>query len=325
MFGQQLGVKAESTYGTPVTVDRFFEYTSESMKLEMGRTKGAGLRSGGRWERTDKRLPYRLGASGSVAMPVPTKGFGFWLKQAFGSADSVVGPTDSNYTQTHVGATKLGDMFTMQLNRQTSDEANQAFTYHGCKVTAMELSLEPEGVLMASFDLDAEDEDTSTSLASVSYTSGDREFSWANCSLTIAAAAMELTSFKFRLETPMNTARRLIRGSALKKQPLENDRWKATMELGLEFANTTQYARFQASAIASALGAVVFTADGDVAHGGTTVPRLEITMPNADFSEVDGPNASDRDIVTTTFTVEALHDGSSEAVTATYRTTDTAP
>lgn len=324
MFAQQLGVKAESTYGTPVTVDRFFEYASESMALEMGRTVSAGLRSGGRWPRSDRRLPYRKGASGSVSLEVPTKGFGFWLKQAFGSTDTISGAVDANYTQTHVGATKLSDMFTLQFNRQTSDEANQAFTYHGCKVAAFELSIEPEGILMASFDIDAEDEDTSTGLATVSYTSDYRVFSWANCSATIGGSAVEMTSYKFRLETPLNTGRRLIRGSALKKEPLENGQWKATVEIGLEFTNTTQYARFQAAAMASALGAIVLTADGDIAHGGTTVPRLVVTVPNADFMEVDGPNSSDQDIIGTTFTCEALYDGSSEAVTATYRTTDAA-
>lgn len=324
MHAQQLGVKAESTYGTPVVVDRFFEYVSESMKLDMARTRSAGLRSGQRIGRTDRFLPYRKGASGSVTMEVPTKGFGFWLKQATGSPDAVSAAVDSNYTQTHIIATLLADMFTMQFNRQTTDEANQAFTYHGCKVLAMELSIEPEGILMGTFELDAEDEDTSTGLASVSYTSDYRVFAWQNAAVTIATVAVPMTSYKLRIENPLNVDRRLISGSALKLQPLENADRLVTVTMGLEFTSTTQYARFQSATAAGALAAVEATFDGDVAHAGTTVPRLVVTTPKVDFEAVDGLVAADKDRIAYTISGTALYDGSSEALTITYRTTDAA-
>lgn len=323
MFANQLGIKAESTYGTPVVVDRFYEYTSETLNPRMGRTKASGLRSGARVERTDRRLPYRLGAAGNITMDVPTKGFGLMMKMIFGGA-AISGATDSNYTQTFTIADLTGDMFTAQVNRQTNDAADKAFTFHGGKVVAAELSMDPEGVLVASIDCDFEDWDTGTALASVSYTSDFRVFSFVNGSATIGGSAVELTSWKCRIENPLNVDRRFIRGSALKKEPLENGPRMVTVELGLEFANTTQYDRFQAAAAASALGASVATFDGDIAHGGSTVPRITVTTPSLDFVEVDGPNATGNDIRHTLFRCQALYDGSNEAITATYRTTDSA-
>ena len=45
----QLGVANESTYGTAVTVSRFFEYESEGIEESYGRTEGDPLRLGLSW------------------------------------------------------------------------------------------------------------------------------------------------------------------------------------------------------------------------------------------------------------------------------------
>ena len=58
---QQFGMKVESTYGTPVTVDRFYELSGESLRMDVGRTRSAGLRSGQTFDRTDRFLPFKTG------------------------------------------------------------------------------------------------------------------------------------------------------------------------------------------------------------------------------------------------------------------------
>ena len=73
-FLGQLGVKAEATYGTGVTVDRFFEFDSESLAVEVGRVESSGIRAGTRAMRSDRRVPYVIGAGGSVEMMVLSKG-----------------------------------------------------------------------------------------------------------------------------------------------------------------------------------------------------------------------------------------------------------
>jgi hypothetical protein len=96
----QFGVAKETTWATPVTVSRFFEFTSEGVKPVVGRVESKGIRAGARAFRNDRSQPVAKGASGSVEFEVPTKGFGFWLEHMFGGSVVTVGPTDANYTHT---------------------------------------------------------------------------------------------------------------------------------------------------------------------------------------------------------------------------------
>jgi hypothetical protein len=45
-IGSQFGAKKETTWGTAVTVDKFFEYESESLSLDQTYYDGLGLRAG---------------------------------------------------------------------------------------------------------------------------------------------------------------------------------------------------------------------------------------------------------------------------------------
>lgn len=154
----QLGVVDESTYGTPVVVSRFFEYNSEDISPDQGRTESAGLRVGNRTRRADRYEPFRRGAAGSLMFDVPTKGFGFWLKHMLGTVASGT-IVDSNYTHTGTEGSLLGKFFTTQLNRPFNPSGTaQAFTYHGGKVADWELSCDLDGVLVASLGCDFEDE-----------------------------------------------------------------------------------------------------------------------------------------------------------------------
>ena len=47
-LGGQLGLAAESTYGTFVAPTRWFEFNSESLHLERERIESAGIRAGRR-------------------------------------------------------------------------------------------------------------------------------------------------------------------------------------------------------------------------------------------------------------------------------------
>ena len=112
----QLGGKAETTYGTPVTVDRFWPFISSNLSPDYAITSAADeLRAGSIVERVEQDDPYIAGGGGSIEMYVPTKGFGLLVSHALGSA-SIGSITDSNYTQTFVlSATgKNGKSLTLQ-------------------------------------------------------------------------------------------------------------------------------------------------------------------------------------------------------------------
>jgi len=320
----QLGVVDESTYGTPVTVTRFFEFNSESIKLDQGRNESAGLRVGARTLRSDRFEPFRRGAAGDIEFDVPTKGFGWWLKHMLGAvATGTV--TDANYTHTGTEGALVGDSFTLQLNRPFNPSGTaQAYTYHGCKVIGWELSCDADGVLVASISIDAEDEDTTTALASASYPSDYRIFTFAGAAVTIGGSAVELKRFAVSAEIPMDTERRYLRGSSLKKEPTENGMRVYSFEAEADFADLTQYNRFRAAARADTLAAIVATFDGPVAHGGTTLPRLTVTIPAARFDAVE-QNIAGPEGLMSTISGRALWDGTNSPVTLAYRSTDATP
>lgn len=319
----QLGVKEESTYGTAVTVDSFFEFNTESIKAQQGRVESKGHRKSQLVARSDRFMPYAIGAAGSIELDVPTKGFGKFLKWALGSV-STGSITDSNYTHTFTLASTLPS-FTAQFARALNDATATPWTYAGCKVTSLELMIDRLGKLVATIEVDAQAEENSTSLATASYTASTDVFSWAGGSCTIAASSAEIDSFRVKITNPLRTDKHRIRGSVLKKEPTRNDLATVEWSLVVDHTAMTNYNRFKSATRSGALAAIVATFDGPVAHAGSTLPRLEITLPAARFDTADGHNVTDWQELTGSFSGVAMDNGSDPPVTITYRTTDATP
>lgn len=291
----QLGVVNEAAYGTPLTPTRFFEYNSESIALDQPRIESAGMRPSMFFDRVDRFQPYRKGAAGSIEFDVPTKGFGFWLQHLFGSV-ATAGPVDSNYTHTATVASLLGKFFTLQINRPFNPSGTaQAFTYEGGKVVGWEFSCDVDGVLVCKLDLDFEDENTSTALATASYPTDYRIFTFAGGSVTIGGSSVEVKSFKVAGTNGLNVDRRYMRAAGpLKKEPLATDRRAATFDLEADFSDLTQYNRFRDALAANTVAQIVATFNGPIAHAGATLPSLTFTLPACRFDKaavnVSGPS-----------------------------------
>ena len=320
----QLGLVDESTYGTPVVVTRFLEFTSESIKLDQGRVQSTGLRTGQRTPRSDRFQPYRKGAAGNIVLDVPTKGFGFFLKHMLGTV-ATAGPTDSNFTHTGTEGSLLGDFFTTQFNRPFNPSGTtQAFTYEGCKIPSWELSCDLDGVLVATIDVDAEDENTTTGLATAVYATSFNVFTWAQGSMTIAAAAAEIKNFKVSGNNGLNTDRRYLRASTLKKEPVESTMREYAWEAVMDFSDLTQYNRFRDALATNTTAAIVATFSGPVAHAGATLPSLTITIPAARFDVADINIGGPEELMISLSGV-ALSNGTNSPVTIAYVTTDATP
>src|SRR5574343_827790 len=83
----QFGMKAETTYGTPVTVDRFIEFLSEALEDEMEFLIAKGI-GAGRFARTTHMVATKIGAKGSTEHELMTKGCGLLLKHGLGASAS---------------------------------------------------------------------------------------------------------------------------------------------------------------------------------------------------------------------------------------------
>lgn len=325
-FLGQLGVKAETTYGTAVTVDRFFEFDSESIAVEVGRVESSGIRAGLRAMRADRRVPYVMGASGSVQFSVLSKGFGFWLAQSLGTVGTT-GPVETTvYTHTGTVGTMTGDSFTAQVGiPQAGGATITPKTVSGGKVKSFELSCAAGEPLSFSADLDFRDLNHSTSLATASYPTSTELLTFIGGSVTVGGTAVDVRSFSVKVDNGLAIDRRFIRSSVLKKEPVEASHRKIDVELGLDFESTTHQDRVLAATAAGAQAAVVLTCAGLSTIGSTLKPQLTITLPVVMF-DGDTPTIGGPDLVSESIKGMALQNTAGDSpISIAYQTVDTTP
>ena len=324
-LASQFGIKAESTFATAVTVDRFFEFVDEDISPNVGRIKVVTKRAGQRVRRGDRSTPYLNGASGTLAMPVMTKNHGILFGLAMG-AIATTGPTDSAYTHTATIGALDGDFFTAQADRPFNPSGtSQAFTWAGCKITSAEWSMTTgeAGYLTAKYGIDAATQATGTALASASYVASSEPHVWTGAAATIGGSAVEASDFTISLTNAVKTDRHYLRSSATKKEQLENGMRTIAFSIGLDFVDLTQYNRVVSATRAGMQSAVVLTVTGPTLLGATTYPSVTFTMPQAEFGDVQGVNAGGDDPIKMTLTGEATYDGTNSPLTIAYVSGDT--
>lgn len=323
MINKQFGFVNESTYGTAVTVTRFYEPDEASFKANVARQGDVTLRAGSLAPSLAQTVPYVLGATGSVKGKVPTKGFGLMLTHMLG-ASSVATVSDSNYTQTHTLGSLLGRMMTAQIDRPLNPaETSQAFTMLGGKVTSWSLECSVDGSLMYEIELDGQTLSTAISLATASYPSAATAFSWIAASVSIDSSAAEVKRWKISCSNAMNTDRRYLRASALKKQPLENAHRDIDWEVDLDFVSLDMYNKLVATSATGTAISLDMTCDGPIAHGGTTLPRVTVATTSARIDDIDFDESGYEPIMQK-LKGKILTPASGEPLTVTYRTTDSA-
>lgn len=321
----QLGIGSETTYGTAVTPSRFFEFSSENIKLETGRAVSEGLRSGQRVNRTDRFVPYVLGASGSIKLEPASRGFGIWLRHLLGSV-STSGPVDSAYTHLATVADLWNVSFTAQVNRPfgAAGSTDQAFTWSGGKVKSWSATCEKEGLLTFEIECLFRDESTAVSLATASYPTNVEVMSWANAKARIGGVDIPVMSWKVEVDNALEGDRYFLQNSTRRAQPAEANLREITVEFECDWDSLTHYNRFRAETAAGTLASVELEARSPSLIGATTRPGITITLPAVRFDEaggtVDGPG-----IMTDQVKGVALANGVDQPIQLRYVTLDTTP
>jgi hypothetical protein len=321
----QLGAKKEATFGTPVVVDRFFEYVSESIAPDARRIQGRGLRSSGLFQRADRFHPYVTGYDGSLSLEVLSKGFGFWLEHMLGTVGTA-GPTDTTaYTHTATPATLVGKGFTAQVNRPFYPAGTtQAFTWSGGKVTEWSLGSDTEGVLMAELTCSFSTGTTGTGLATASYPTAAELLTWAGGAVTIGGTPVPCKSFSLKVANSLDTS--ILRmGQTGRSQPHESDFRKAEWEATVDFESLAQYNRVVSTTPAGSLAQIVagWTAPTLIAGAAATYPSLTATMPKARFDKIENSVSGPGPIEAKLSGVLLVE--SADALSVAYVTGDTTP
>lgn len=318
MFGD------ESTWNTPVTPNKTFEYESEGIEEDYGRTEGAPLRRGTAFARNDRFTPYYAGAAGSVQMAVMSKGFGFFLKHMMGQV-ATTGPTETTvYTHTGTEASLLGKGLTCQVNRPFHPAGtDQPFTYAGGKVVEWTVSNSVDGNLLLDLGLDFASLNTATALASASYLSGMDPLSWAGGIISIGGTNVDMDEFTLNVKNSNMVDRRKIRGNTEKKEQTTGKR-EGTFSLKCDFESMTQRNRAAATSRAGALANITATWSGPTLLGSTIYPTFQTVIAAARFDEWKAAT-TDYDGIQQELSGVVTWDGTNSPVQVVYKSADVTP
>lgn len=317
-----LHVGLESTYGTGVAPTRSFEAQQDGLKRDMMPLVHRGFRAGQHGDLTNRQKMINGGGAGTVTVPLLQNGMGMLLR---GCAGTVVAPVQQGATAAWLQSYATDDeepaaSYTMQMVRALVDATTtQAFTYKGCVVTGWTLNQDQAGIPNLALDIDFQDMDTTTAAGTPTYPVADM-FTWDQCSVTLNAVALEPRSLSLTCDLKVDTERRLLRGSALKKRPRRNSLIELTGTMDLDFVDMNRYAEFHNGTQATNL---IISFTGPVISGAFNY-FLKFTMPVVVWQNEGTPEASLEGLTTQPLNFKALHNVTSPLLTITYESTDTA-
>lgn len=314
----QFGIKAESTYGTPVTVDRFYEFVSESIDIDIAKVD-APMIGGGRFQRNDRVKTFLRGAGGPVDFILTNKNFGLLLEHAIGQNTVTGASANKTHTLIPDAAALQGKSLTVQVGRPDVGGTVRAFTFEGGKIKDWELKADVDGPVHFIPNFDFENVLTATALASASYVATQEIFIFTEAALTVGGSAVFAKSISVKVDNGLATDRRGLGNT--KREPVAGSWGNVTGQLsGGEFDDLTAYAAWlagtQAQLVLTFTLATVIPTTAAPYSVTVTIPKIEYTGTTP---KVGGP-----DIVGQDLPFRALYDGTNPVYTVAVVTSDTA-
>lgn len=324
----QFGSAEEVTYGTPVTVNRFYEILGgESLERQQTIIQSEGLRPGLRTRLgADRRCVALTWGQGSVPMEIATTGFGRWFKHSLGTV-TITNPTPGVYEHVYSPGDLGGLSMTLQKGVEPWTAAGTAvpFTFHGAKIVDWEFSISAGGYANFTVNVDAEDVDTTTSLASASY-SALKNFCFKSGTLSIGDTSSTLTTLAgvsdamIKGANALNTDRFFLGATGLKNEPLEDGFRTLGGTLSMEFRDVSDIYNAFAADTEKHLRLVF---EGDTISG-TYTELLQVDLFDVRFTgetpKIGGPEPS-----TMNAEFDAWEQENGKSIEITYRTSDTLP
>lgn len=188
-IGASLGWARETTPGTIVTPSRWGEFNSETLACEKVVVQGQGLRGGGLYPRTARRVVVGRNAGGDINLDVATNGMGLLLESMLGGTSTSAVVSGTAYQQVHQPGAAVKTLTIQKLVPEMVTGTLKPFTYNGCKVTSWTINFAKDAIVTLSITVDAWDEVTTTSAGTPSYSSTTNVFHFGQAALLIGGTA----------------------------------------------------------------------------------------------------------------------------------------
>lgn len=239
-LSSQFGYKAESVYGTAVTVDRFIPHLGETVQRNKPRLVSDAVRSG-----LLVADPNDVGfGNQSVAGTIPTELYDRDLAKLFEHClGSRVTTGSGPYTHTITPADNRGKSLTMQFGRPGSAGTVHPFTWLGVKIMGITITAQAGAIAKMDTEIIGREEKTDVALAAASYTAGIVPYRFSHGALTIGGSATKVRQIVQRFKNSYK-ADRFNFGSDLMDEPIMNGRTDIGGEMTAEFEDLTAYNRW---------------------------------------------------------------------------------
>ena len=304
----QIGIGVESTVGTAATPTRFYEFNDESIAMTIERIESEGLRTGNRVLRSDRFASGQKAIEGSFSMDMTAGNTAILFKHALGAV-----ATAGSYVHTCTMSDPFGLGLTLEVGRPGNDGTVRAFTYAGCKINTLDLSVSVGELLSAEFGIIGTTAETIGSVTSASYGTGLELLHFAGAAITVAGTAYPCKDFSLSVNNGL-TGDRYVLGSQIAQQPIASSMAEVTGSLVAEFVDATAYNR-----VVNATTAAIVATFTDSASKSITV-----TVPVARF-DGDTPTVGGPDILDQTLNFKGLFNGTDSPVTIAVANGDSAP
>jgi hypothetical protein len=240
----QIGIAAESTYGTYAAPTKFPEFNKESLALKKTTATSSGIAAGRLMALASRRVITQQEVAGGIDLEVPNKSFGLILQALMGTTVTPVQQAATTaYLQTHTLADNFGKSLTIQKGVPLTTGTITDKSFLGCKILSAEFSCEAGGLLVCSLDIDGRDCDETQTLAVASYPAMS-PFNFSQMALKTGTYASEtaldgVRKVSAKIERAAATDRFYAGQNGKKKEPILNDLTKVTVGLEMDYVATT--------------------------------------------------------------------------------------
>lgn len=239
----QAGFAAETTYGTAVSVTRFFPLVDESLTDEIEPLESEGIIAGARVIRSEQWEQGGHTVGGDVGMELWQQNTALLFEHMLGTITSSFTAGVGTHTITPGDLTGKG--LTAQIGKPTSANTAIPFTYAGSKVASWEIGLSAGEIATLGLTLLAQTETTGTALEAASFISdAAAPFTYVQGGVSISASDVCVRDISIESENNLADDRMCI-GQNFIDEPLEMDRREITGTMTLEFTSTEQYERYR--------------------------------------------------------------------------------
>lgn len=319
-----IGFAPETTWGTSVAPSKWMEFLQgETLNRKQNYLRSAGIKAGRTFTTGARTAATTRTAGGNLSVEVPNKGFGAWLNMIHGETVTPAKTLTETYTQVHkIGTTDpyKKAMTIVKAAPKVTGGVVDSYCYSGSILNSLELSLATSGILVATMNIDAKDEDNTQTIGTVAYPAAVENFNFIQCEVKINEVVQKyIRDLKIVFSKPTDGSRFML-GSATRLQPLTNAFNSIKVDFTADYSDNTLYKFFEE---ATTKKVEITLVGAKLPTDGASNFTLKLVFPMCRF-EGDSPNIVDLGALREQVPLMVEDDGTNPPCTATYISNDVA-